>query len=136
MSRCLQRDPYVTIPNFPDVHLFYRRATTHPALAGGVKSGAALYDWKRDPGLREEMALPSPSSGGRWGRVHRASRGGGPGAVAGGDDAPRLEGWFPRGCPYPGEPKAAPSAQGRPSPGSTVELTDFAIVLGELPGPM
>ena len=37
--------------------------TTHPALAGGVRSVAALYDRQHDPALREEMLFPSPSSG-------------------------------------------------------------------------
>ena len=46
----------------------------------------------------------------------------------------RLEGcaWkdgFQPGYPCPCEPRLAPSAQRRPSPASTVELTDFAIVL-------
>ena len=36
---------------------------------------------------------------------------------------------FQPGYPCPCEPRLAPSAQRRPSPGSTVELTDFAIVL-------
>ncbi len=37
--------------------------TTHPALSGGVRSVAALYDLQHDPGLRDEMLFPSPSSG-------------------------------------------------------------------------
>ena len=44
-------------------------------------------------------------------------------------NALRLEGWFQPGYPCPCEPRLAPSAQRRPSPASTVELTDFAIVL-------
>ena len=53
-------------------------------------------------------------------------------------NALRLEDFdgFHPGCPCPCELRLAPSAQPRPSPASTVELTDFAIVLGELPGPM
>ena len=43
------------------------------------------------------------------------------------------DGFLPR-CPCPCEPKAAPSAQRRPSPGSTDELPDFAIVLPNCPG--
>ena len=41
----------------------------------------------------------------------------------------RLEGWFPARMPRPCETRLAPSAQRRPSPGYTIELTDFAIVL-------
>ena len=37
--------------------------TTHPALRGGVKSVAALYDMQHDPELREEMTFASPSTG-------------------------------------------------------------------------
>ena len=37
--------------------------TTHPALANGVKSVAALYDMQHDPELREEMTYASPTSG-------------------------------------------------------------------------
>ena len=37
--------------------------TTHPALRGGVKSVAALYDRQHEPGLRDEMTFASPSSG-------------------------------------------------------------------------
>ena len=37
--------------------------TSHPALAGGAKSVAALYDRQHDPAVREEMVFPSPSSG-------------------------------------------------------------------------
>ena len=47
-------------------------------------------------------------------------------------NALRLEGWFQPGYPCPCEPRLAPSAQRRPSHTSTVELTDFAIVLGAL----
>ena len=37
--------------------------TTHPALAGGVGSVAALYDLQHDEAAREEMLFASPSSG-------------------------------------------------------------------------
>ena len=37
--------------------------TTHPALKGGVKSLAALYDLQHAPATRDEMVFPSPSSG-------------------------------------------------------------------------
>ena len=37
--------------------------TTHPALSGGVRSVAALYDRQHDPELRDAMTFPSPSSG-------------------------------------------------------------------------
>ena len=37
--------------------------TTHPALAGGVRSVAALYDRQHDPETLDEMVFPSPSSG-------------------------------------------------------------------------
>ena len=37
--------------------------TTHPALAGGVGSVAALYDLQHDEVAREEMLFASPSSG-------------------------------------------------------------------------
>ena len=37
--------------------------TTHPALAGGVRSVAALYDRQHDEEVREEMVFASPSSG-------------------------------------------------------------------------
>lgn len=37
--------------------------TTHPALKGGVRSVAAIYDKQHDPDLREEMVFASPSSG-------------------------------------------------------------------------
>ena len=40
----------------------------------------------------------------------------------------RKDGFHPR-CPCPCEPRLAPSAQRRPSPGYKVELSDFAIVL-------
>ncbi len=42
--------------------------TTHPALAGGVRSVAALYDRQHDPVLREEMTFASPTSGEPVGR--------------------------------------------------------------------
>ena len=42
--------------------------TTHPALAGGVRSVAALYDQQHDPALREEMTFASPTSGEPVGR--------------------------------------------------------------------
>ena len=37
--------------------------TLHPALKGGVKSVAALYDLQHDDKVREDMVFPSPSSG-------------------------------------------------------------------------
>ena len=37
--------------------------TTHPALRGGVRSMAALYDLQHDADLRDEMTFTSPSSG-------------------------------------------------------------------------
>ena len=37
--------------------------TTHPALAGGVRSVAALYDKQFEAGLEETMTFASPSSG-------------------------------------------------------------------------
>ena len=37
--------------------------TAHPALAGGVKSVAALYDAQHTPELRDVMTFASPSSG-------------------------------------------------------------------------
>ena len=37
--------------------------TTHPALKGGVKSVAALYDRQHDEKVGDEMVFPSPSSG-------------------------------------------------------------------------
>ena len=37
--------------------------TAHPALSGGVRSVAALYDQQHDPALRDEMTFASPSSG-------------------------------------------------------------------------
>ena len=37
--------------------------TSHPALAGGVGSVAALYDLQHDEAAREEMLFASPSSG-------------------------------------------------------------------------
>ena len=37
--------------------------TTHPALAGGVRSVAALYDKQFEGGLDETMTFASPSSG-------------------------------------------------------------------------
>ena len=37
--------------------------TTHPGLAGGVRSVAALYDKQFEPGLEETMTFASPSSG-------------------------------------------------------------------------
>ena len=37
--------------------------TAHPALAGGVRSLAALYDLQHDPELKEEMTFPSPATG-------------------------------------------------------------------------
>src|SRR3989441_4217409 len=41
--------------------------TTHPGLANGVRSVAALYDMQHDPTLRDEMTYVSPSSGDRVG---------------------------------------------------------------------
>ena len=37
--------------------------TSHPGLAGGAHSMAALYDMQVDPGFREEMTYTSPTSG-------------------------------------------------------------------------
>ena len=42
--------------------------TTHPALKGGVRSVAALYDRQHDAEVRDEMLFPSPSSGDPVGR--------------------------------------------------------------------
>src|SRR6266436_8497211 len=41
--------------------------TTHPGLAGGVRSIAALYDMQHDPKLRDEMTYVSPTTGDRVG---------------------------------------------------------------------
>src|SRR5947199_988388 len=41
--------------------------TTHPGLANGVRSVAALYDMQHDPTLREEMTYVSPTTGDRVG---------------------------------------------------------------------
>src|SRR5437879_13285363 len=41
--------------------------TTHPGLANGVRSVAALYDMQHDPTLRDEMTYVSPTSGDRVG---------------------------------------------------------------------
>src|SRR5215510_792241 len=41
--------------------------TTHPGLANGVRSVAALYDMQHDPMLRDEMTYASPTSGDRVG---------------------------------------------------------------------
>src|SRR4029077_13313911 len=41
--------------------------TTHPGLAGGVRSIAALYDMQHDAKLRDEMTYVSPTSGDRVG---------------------------------------------------------------------
>ena len=41
--------------------------TTHPGLANGVRSIAALYDMQHDPTLRDEMTYVSPTSGDRVG---------------------------------------------------------------------
>ena len=38
--------------------------TAHPALRGGARSVAALYDLQHAPAKRDEMTFPSPSSGG------------------------------------------------------------------------
>jgi 4-hydroxyphenylacetate 3-monooxygenase len=40
-----------------------RDVTTHPALAGGARAIAALYDMQHDPALREAMTYPSPTTG-------------------------------------------------------------------------
>src|SRR5690348_11647298 len=40
-----------------------RDVTTHPGLSGGVKAIARLYDMQHDPGLREAMTYPSPTTG-------------------------------------------------------------------------
>ncbi len=45
-----------------------RDVTSHPGLAGGVKSIAALYDMQHDPALREVMTCASPTSGEPIGR--------------------------------------------------------------------
>ncbi|MBI3516481.1 MAG: hypothetical protein HY060_20810 [Proteobacteria bacterium] len=45
-----------------------RDVTSHPGLAGGVKSIAALYDMQHDPALREAMTCASPTSGEAIGR--------------------------------------------------------------------
>ena len=44
-----------------------RDVTTHPALARGARSVAALYDMQHDPKLRDEMTYVSPTSGDRVG---------------------------------------------------------------------
>src|SRR5438309_10341508 len=41
--------------------------TTHPGLANGVRSVAALYDMQHDPALRDEMTYVSPATGDRVG---------------------------------------------------------------------
>jgi 4-hydroxyphenylacetate 3-monooxygenase len=41
--------------------------TTHPGLANGARSVAALYDMQHDPALRDEMTYVSPTSGARVG---------------------------------------------------------------------
>jgi 4-hydroxyphenylacetate 3-monooxygenase len=41
--------------------------TTHPGLANGVRSIAALYDMQHDPDLRDEMTFVSPTTGDRVG---------------------------------------------------------------------
>jgi 4-hydroxyphenylacetate 3-monooxygenase len=41
--------------------------TTHAALRNGVHTLAALYDMQHDPGLRQEMTYPSPTTGDRVG---------------------------------------------------------------------
>jgi 4-hydroxyphenylacetate 3-monooxygenase len=45
-----------------------RDVTTHPGLAGGVRSIAALYDMQHDPELRAVMTCPSPTTGEPVGR--------------------------------------------------------------------
>ena len=42
--------------------------TTHPALKGGVKSVAALYDLQHREDVKDEMVYPSPSTGDPVGR--------------------------------------------------------------------
>ena len=37
--------------------------TTHPALRGGVRSVAALYDKQHEPDVKDAMTFPSPTSG-------------------------------------------------------------------------
>ena len=37
--------------------------TRHPAFAGGLQTVAGLLDMQHDPGLRDEMTYPSPSTG-------------------------------------------------------------------------
>src|SRR5438093_10993836 len=41
--------------------------TTHPGLANGVRTLAALYDMQHDPALRDEMTYASPTTGDRVG---------------------------------------------------------------------
>ncbi|MGH7389370.1 MAG: 4-hydroxyphenylacetate 3-monooxygenase, oxygenase component [Candidatus Rokuibacteriota bacterium] len=41
--------------------------TTHPGLANGMRTIAALYDMQHDPGLRDEMTYVSPTTGDRVG---------------------------------------------------------------------
>src|SRR3989442_11455612 len=41
--------------------------TTHPGLANGARSVAALYDMQHDPKLRDEMTYVSPTTGDRVG---------------------------------------------------------------------
>src|SRR6266571_474694 len=41
--------------------------TTHPGLANGARSVAALYDMQHDPTLRDEMTYVSPTTGDRVG---------------------------------------------------------------------
>jgi 4-hydroxyphenylacetate 3-monooxygenase len=41
--------------------------TTHPGLANGVRTIAALYDMQHDPTLRDEMTYVSPTTGDRVG---------------------------------------------------------------------
>src|ERR1700756_5673261 len=41
--------------------------TTHPGLAGGVRTIAALYDMQHDAKLRDEMTYVSPTTGDRVG---------------------------------------------------------------------
>ena len=40
--------------------------TSHPALAGGVRSVAALYDKQHDAEFREDMVYASPRPESRW----------------------------------------------------------------------
>ena len=61
--------------------------TTHPSLAGGVRSVAALYDKQHDAEFREDMVYASPSSGEPVGMSFKVPRtDGGPAASPQDDD--------------------------------------------------